>query len=219
MHGHEEDLWISAYNILPPVSPVAYMHMRPGFDAAFVTDAHVHAQWQSVLAAVHPPPRFEVASPAPRVHIATSVPAAAPLPRVEQTRAACRLSDSVLPFEDETLPLARAPRMHARSVANFVRDMLHTHNELLHDAPQYFSLGEVAQYFNNFIVDVHNDGPYTCEQISAMSHVPVLNILRLWTFRPGVQRFTRKQVASALKMTPTEVLLAYHALGFKTWVL
>ena len=219
MQGHEEDLWISAYNILPPVSPVADTHVRPGFDAAFVTDAHLHAQWQSVLSAVLPPPRFEAAPPAPRVHVTTSVLAAAPRPRVEQTRAACRLSDSVLPFEDDARPLARAPRMHARSVANFVREMLRTHNELLRDVPQYFSLGEIAQYFNNFIVDVHNDGPYTCAQISAMSHVPVLNIWKLWTFRPGVQSFTRKQVASALNMTPTEVSLAYYALGFKTWML
>lgn len=218
MEGHEEDLWISAYNILPPVSPVADMH-RTGFDAAFVTDAHLDAQWQSVLAAVQPPPRFEVAPPAPRVPIATSVLAAAPPPRVKPTRAACRLSDSVLPFEAEAHPSARAPRMHARSVTNFVRDMLHTHNELIREAPQYFSLGEVAQYFNNFIVDVRNDGPYTCEQISAMSHVSVLHIWKLWTFRPGLQSFTRKQVASELQMNPTEVSLAYHALGFKTWVL
>lgn len=97
--------------------------------------------------------------------------------------------------------------------------MLHTHNELIREAPQYFSLGEVAQYFNNFIVDVRNDGPYTCEQISAMSHVSVLHIWKLWTFRPGLQSFTRKQVASELQMNPTEVSLAYHALGFKTWVL
>jgi hypothetical protein len=213
MEGHEEDLWISAYNILPPVSPVADMHMRARFDSVFVTDAHMHAQWQSVLAAVHPPPRFEVEK---------SVPAAAPTLQVvvaPPRRLACRLSDSVLPFEAETRPSARAPRMHARSVANFVRDMLHTHNELLLETPQYFSLGEVAQYFNNFIVDVRNDGPYTCAQISAMSNVPELHVLKLWTFRPGVQRFNRKQVAVRLGMTPTQVSLAYFALGFKTWVM
>lgn len=216
-----DDDWISAWNILPPTSPTG-LDMRDAFDAAFVQDSYLHEQWQRVLDAVDPPCRFESAQRTP------SIPPPAPdvcvaAPRTLRAR---RLTDDVLPFEQDTrldkpapLVSARSPRMHARSVANFVRDMLLTHNHAAGVPAQYFSLGEVAQYFNNFIVDVDNNGPYSCSQLSAMHKIPELIVCKLWTFRPGAESFSQKQVASRLRMTPTEVRRAYQALGFKTWVL
>lgn len=208
-----DDLWISAWNVLPPTSPTG-LDMRDAFDAAaFVEDAYLHAQWERVLDATEPPWRFE---PAPR-----TLPAPPPPPdAAPRTVGARRITDGVLPFEDDAPHVAaQAPPKHTRSVANFVRDMLVTHNHAAGVPAQYFSLGEVAQYFKNFVVDVDNTGPYTCAQLSAMYNVPELHICRLWSFRPGVQSFTVKQVADRLRMTASQVRSANAALGFKTWML
>ena len=229
MQTHDE--WISAWNILPPTSPTG-LDMRDAFDAeAFVEDAYLHAQWQRTLDATEAPWRFEQAprtlglpAPAPAASAAPPQTVAAPAPAPDASDAAPhtlgerRLSDDVLPFDEANVPARPAP-MHARSVANFVREMLRTQNQAAGMPLQYFSLGEVAQYFNNFIVDVDNHGPYTCSQISAMYNVPEHNLRKLWTFRPRSATFCRKEVAVKFKMTVPEVKQAYAALGFKTWVL
>ena len=204
----ETDLWISAYNMLPPVSPV-HMH-RAGFDEAFATDAHLHAQWQFVLAAVDAPPRFEAsaASTSATRTSAASTPAPSTTP-APPPPAPSRLSDV---WSVDSAPV------HARSVAKFIRQLLRSHNEISLGG-QFFSLGEVATYFNHFMVDVHNHGPYTCPQLAAMYLVPVENLHKVWTFRPGAQSFTRKQAAVTMKLTVSQLMHAYHALGFKTWLL
>lgn len=218
MQTHDE--WLSAWNILPPTSPTG-LDMRDAFDAeTFVEDAYLHAQWQRTLDATDAPWRFE---PAPQRFEAPAAAADAPptVPSPPPTLGACRLTDDVAPFEDTpqvTVPARAAPR-RSRSVENFVREMLVTHNQAAGALPQYFSLGEVARYFNNFIVDVDSNGPYTCSQLSAMHKIPEVNVWKLWTFRPGAESFSVKQVASRLQMTPTQVRLAYQALGFQTWVL
>ena len=191
---HEADLWISAYNILPPVSPV-HKH-RAGFDEAFATDAHLHTQWQSVLAALDAPPRFEASTRT------TPAPPAPPAPS--------RLSDSVQPFDS-------AP-VHARSVSKFIRQLLRSQNDM--DLTwRFFSLGEVAAYFNNFMVDVQNHGQYTCPELATMYLVPQENMQKVWNFRPGPHSFTRKQAAVALQLTVSQLMHAYYSLGFKTWLL
>jgi len=231
MQRHDE--WISAWNVLPPTSPTG-LDMRDAFDAeAFVEDAYLHAQWERVLDATDPPWRFEpaprtlaphacaaapptVAAPAPAPDVSAAAPQTVPAP--PHTLGARRLTDDVLPFEEVGVLAPPAP-MHARSVTNFVREMLRTQNQAAGVLPEYFSLGEVAQYFNNFIVDVDNHGPYTCSQISAMYNVPEHILRKLWTFRPGAETFCKKEVAVKFHMTVPEVTRAYAALGFKTWVL
>ena len=229
MQTHDE--WISAWNILPPTSPTG-LDMRDAFDAeAFVEDAYLHAQWQRTLDATEAPWRFEQAprtlgtpAPAPAASAAPPQTVAAPAPAPDASDAAPRtlgerrLSNDVPPFDESNVPARPAP-MHARSVTNFVREMLRTQNQAAGMPLQYFSLGEVAQYFNNFIVDVDNHGPYTCSQISAMYNVPEHILRKLWTFRPGAETFCKKEVAVKFNMTVPEVTRAYAALGFKTWVL
>jgi hypothetical protein len=219
MQTHDE--WISAWNILPPTSPTG-LDMRDAFDAeAFVEDAYLHAQWQRTLDATEAPWRFEQA---PRRWEAPAAPTEPPtVPPPPPTLGARQLTDDVPPFEDTTqvtVPV-RPVSAHARSrsVENFVRDMFVTYNQVAGAVPQYYSLGEVARYFNHFIVDVNNNGPYTCFQLSAMHNVPEVNVWKLWTFRPGAESLSVKQVASRLKMRSTDVRLAYRALGFQTWVL
>lgn len=214
MQTHDE--WISAWNILPPTSPTG-LDMRDAFDAeAFVEDAYLHAQWQRTLDATEAPWRFEQAprtlglpAPAPAASAAPPQTVAAPAPAPDA-------SDAAPPMHARSVTTSAHA---ARSVTNFVREMLRTQNQAAGMPLQYFSLGEVAQYFNNFIVDVDNHGPYTCAQISAMYNVPENILRKLWTFRPGAETFGKKEVAVKFHMTVPEVTRAYAALGFKTWVL
>ena len=222
-----EDEWICAYNVLPPASPTG-LNARDAFDAeVFAQDAYLDDQWQRTLQAEAPPWRFELA---PR-DIAVSFPtdaAAAPLPTVAPAAVPPPppLLAAPLPTVAPAAVAPPPPPLGARRLTEcplmgftvFVKEMLRSENSMSR-TPVYFSLGEVAQYFNHFTVDVLCHGPFTCRQVAAMRGVPEAHLYNLWTFRPGPQSFTRKQVAARLGMSVNEVTRAYAALGFGAWVL
>ena len=217
----DDDAWISAWHVLRPVSPTG-LDARDAFDAElFAQDSYLHDQWQRTLEAEAPPWRFEAA---PR-ELAAPVPMPAPAPPPPPMPALApplppmpapppapppagerRLTDDERPFDKAT------------EFTVFVKDMLRARNNMFLP-PVYYSLGEVAQYFNHFTVDVLCHGPYTCRQIAFNRRVPEEHLHSLWTFRPGPKPFTKRQVAAKLGMSVLQVERAYAALGFSAWVL
>ena len=207
-----EDEWICAYNVLPPASPTG-LNARDAFDAeVFAQDSYLHDQWQRTLQAEAPPWRFEFAPRNIAVPFPTDAPAAAAPP---PTVAPAAVAPPPPPLGARRLTNEEFPLI---GFTVFVKEMLRAENSISL-TPVYFSLGEVAQYFNHFTVDVLCHGPYTCRQVAAMRGVPEAHLYNLWTFRPGPQSFTRKQVAARLGMSVSEVTRAYAALGFGAWVL
>jgi hypothetical protein len=241
MDTYDDDAWISAYNFLEPLQdlPTCGMHMRDTFDEnVYLMDGFLHHKWQGVLQAVDPPPYFEIQkkpraegrlsdvvlpfetenTPSPALSMKTQIPSVPPPPTTSVFPAptnAVGLSSDVqapvpVPSAHGRVPQGPAPLMNSRCVAKFVRDMFREHDD---------SVGEVAQYFGYFIVDVYNKGPFDLRYISYKYNVSEYDLLKIWNFRPGKRRFKKTQVAFKLHMTVPQMTKAYFALGFKTWML
>jgi hypothetical protein len=240
MDTYEDDEWISAYNFLEPLEDLSTfnMYMRDTFDEnIFLMDGFLHDKWQGVLQAVDPPPYFERTK---RAHtenhfsdsthpfeeenklsrpssLQTRTTSVAPAPTASVVSA--QTHTTIAPAAETgksvqrtpgSAPHGHAPLMNSRCIANFVRDMFCEHGD---------SVGEVAQYFCYFILDVDNKGPLDIAQLSIKYGVPEHDLRMIWNFRPGHRRYNKGQVALKLNMTVPDMTKAYFALGFKTWML